>query len=490
MTLVEAQDFIDSAPPRPMGLEFELITPDGFEIATGESAHDTGIKIADVDDAGFPCVRHGTHLWLENGMRTHRDGDVWELDSSESLGSKSLAISGEALLQTAAAIANGDKVKAKCGNGTIYYSGGNFSPSPEGVDGAYNVRSVHLNLTTIKRREGWIIDSGDLLAGHYATAVWAGAGMLTPNGFSILQRQDRVGVIVRKHVGMDNDDVVESAYLRLERRIGEASRSTYANFAQYAAASLVARIYEHQDKFTDKENLDFMSHLLKEPVYDLPIIGQDLTFRQRLWCNDGQQRSALQIQQLYIDRVNALIAKGVRLPEDELRGLACWQKLVTLTSGCNLLAGNVLAQLKEPSQYMHWALRARIIALCNKNPNPDNPEEWLSSNPALNNQSLQLERIHPVDAMGRVAVKSAAEIIPDFEAKVQARMRTGDGRGIGRGLVIAALKASPVDHRPIIRWNKIHAGRMPAAVRLDPHDPVPPQEILDYISRVNAGALF
>lgn len=425
----------ETPPPRVIGEEYELTHQNSFAIGSLTSAQ--------MAEAGFPNAKTTSkNFWLTNGTNHHTELDsLWEASTAEGLGPREAVLNGSATLATVRAIASSSLIKGLHPDLEVYFCGGSYyAPLPKDPKStppvpSYAKRSVNLNLMSIEGLPSDAFSAKEILNTHYLTALWAGVGMLAPNGFQILQRD-----VTSRHTGPTitalkaGDDVISTAWLRAERRIGEANRSTYVNFAQYAAASLALRIYEHQGRFTQQENERFRGCMVADPTYELGRIAKDLTLNATMICVDGKERTSLQIQRIILERAKELSTK-ITLPPDELEGMAYWERLLDIMGSINLLDGDLDNQLKVPSRYMHWAMHLRHLGRHTDDPNK--PNTWSAYDRQLNLHSIRLSRIAPDDPLEKYAERTAQAIIPNFRDAVTERTEIpGQGRAMARRTLV------------------------------------------------------
>ncbi len=358
--------------------------------------------------AGFSAV-HGamTRVWLDNGASIHDEvGQHIELRTAESLGPREavLSVRGmirafQELLSTAYPVQlplkKGEPVPA-----TVHYHAGSYDHR-QGDQMGLQRRGFHLSLMAPAPRPDDQIKIHPLLGTYSATASWAGAGMLDGQGFRLLQKDgvtgynastsdDKRALVAVHHAQHASNDSVNQGWVRVERRVGDALRSTSAALADDAAASLALRIIEHQRIFSTKAKNELIGSLLVDPTEGLSVVSGDLTLQAVLACLDGQDRTALNIQEILLGHARQ-VSKEVELPEDEQLGIELWQIFIDTMRRSNPLE----ADIEEAAMIMHWALRMSYLARKTNKP----VTEWSGRDAPLNSRSLSLDLIYPIDPL-------------------------------------------------------------------------------------------
>lgn len=473
----------DQPPPRPIGTEYELVTPleFGIHFMTQE----------DVARAEFPNIRFGNRAWLRNGILSYKDaGETWEVCTPEDLGPEASTLGAAAAIATAGAITQSNAAKeaynsqlrkaAKPESKTgphVYLTAGNYFPMLGDPEPVYAHRAVNLNLQTFELEERGVFTCQNLLDAHWSTALWAGAGILTPNGFRLLQRDIHLRHNSQREITRikANEGTVAGPQIRVERRIGEANRSVEVIFAEHASASLVLRIYEHQHRFSKKANLKLLESLPKEPLEALPHLSSDLSFTHKIPCRDDKERTWVEIQRILIGRARELSGK-VQLDPAELRGLDQWEHLVNLMASCDLTGGDLGEALIGPSKHFHWAVRMRHLQRHVKE--PEKPQEWSVNEPGLNELSLAIDRIAQVDPLGKFALRTGESVIPGFAERLKERMAMpGEGRSRARGELIALALGDMISIQTL-GWNNFMLGDGSKYELNDPHSSELPDGVI------------
>ncbi|WP_406711632.1 depupylase/deamidase Dop [Trueperella pyogenes] len=206
------------------------------------------------------------------------------------------------------------------------------------VDGKGAAYGTHENYTVSRN-----VDFTDII--RYLTPffvtrpILCGAGRLglgqrsRQPGFQISQRAD----YVENDVGLEttfNRPIINTrdephADARLYRRLhvigGDANQFDVSNLLKVGTTSLVLWMLEQE---TVPLGLD--SLVLFEPVRATWEISHDPTLRRRVDMQDGSQRTAIEIQQIYLDAVRAAVADRGEMDFDTQEVLQIWQEVLDL----------------------------------------------------------------------------------------------------------------------------------------------------------------
>jgi hypothetical protein len=440
------------APPRLMGEEYELHPNAGFNF--------NGVSTDTLAGAGFIVVRcvppivgaRNLHAWLDNGYRFHNEiGNHWEVAIWERQGPRDMVEGGLGALATAKHIADQPQVEKDFPKLTLYFNGGSYFTGSYG-DTDYKPRSVQLNLLTNQETlaSNNTLKLETVLGSHWATASWAGAGLLTPTGFQLFQRTNNGDQkFFRAH---KNDDTTTSGTLRIERRVGEGNRSVLVNFAQYTSASVLTRVVEHEDLFSEAENKELMGSMPHHAFRAMQDVSKDLTLKATIGCVDGKQRTAREIQRILLDRARQLSEKIV-LPDDEIEGLKAWETLLDVMDRTDPIAGEIL----ETAMVLHWGVRMKhLMRHANElGIDPYAAQRWSASNPRLNAQSLGLDRVHPVDPLEAFARRTAEGIVSASVVTAVPREPSPYTRGRTRAEIMRLAHDGRLPSIRQILWRKI-----------------------------------
>jgi proteasome accessory factor A len=249
-----AEEFRNGAPPRIMGSETEYTT-DAVPFDRGLQRYIDGIET-------YRCESRddGADLWLENGARLYLDsggtlGTMLEYATPECIGATEVAtheIAGERIVQAyaekaAVAMSNPgydvtDKVYKRSGYADIRHAEVRvFEPLTSGhhenyatpINGAARYNALRIGSYLCSR------------------AVWAGAGLVTMNGYELSQKtaamdfhsNTKTAAYGRKPAFMI--DSSEDPPRRLEIRVGDGNMIPSSIRRKYAVTSFVLRMIEH-----------------------------------------------------------------------------------------------------------------------------------------------------------------------------------------------------------------------------------------------------
>lgn len=418
------EDFRTGMPPRIMGDELELrpsagILVDRMEPPVFQAA---GLDAYRADSAVV-------QVWFDNGASLKDEaGQHIEGRTAESLGPRDAAISMRALLvmtQTLMALTYKVNLPIQTNSRppTLHNHAASYDHrrNIRRGNGEYALerRGYHLSLMSPLPREGDRLTIDELLEAHTVTSPWAGAGLLTAEGFRLVQKDKATSFsasTARKNTGMvaihypdhEDNDSVPDGFVRVERRMGDALRSTIADFAQKAAASLVLRVVEHQHVLTPGYIDELLGSLPKDKRQTFILVSGDLTLKKTILCNDGRERTWRNIQEVLHGAAKLVLEKSDSTQPDELQGLDLWEQLVEIMAHSNPSKGEV----DEASGYLHWAARMRLLQRHTDLP----PGMWNAAEQTdLNLRSLASDLVFPLDHMARYAEHTAAGIMTEEE---------------------------------------------------------------------------
>lgn len=172
---------------------------------------------------------------------------------------------------------------------------------------------------------------------HLATrAVFAGAGSVAFGGGALIrvaQRPPFLRELARIHDGGDARPIFELRApffapldaLRRQRRLhvlsGDANLCEWALWLRVASTALVLEAIEAEPEGWPE---------LADPLEALRRVGADPELRERLELRDGSAACALEIQRLYLARVETVLALGPELAPWKRRALARWRETLDL----------------------------------------------------------------------------------------------------------------------------------------------------------------
>lgn len=311
-------------------------------------------------------------VWLVNGSRLYVDGFRDEVDhvskleycTPELLGPKrfigAVRASEEVIPKLVQAIPGQLDLH-------VMRRGGIANSKGQTVTSAF-----HLNLSVTKEM---VEDPRALiLETHFATQVYAWAGMVGPEGYLLSQKASGIGKGIRYDktvegnatriggqkpmallLGHGQDEDIngrDSPFGRLEDRTKERS-TDWGTFMAAATTSLLLRVLEHPE-FTDlNERLQALA--LVDPVAVLHSASKDLSLRQTYELQNGRKMTAIQIQSQMAQVVRELAGR-IRLPADEQWAIDQWIEICL-----DLETVARTRQTEIVANRIGWAMRKLIL---------------------------------------------------------------------------------------------------------------------------------
>ncbi len=481
--LYTPEDFRTGMPPRIMGDELELRPSAGVTVNRMP-------RPTTFERAGFGTFYRGNpvhQVWLDNGASIKDEaGNHLEGCGPESLGPRDAAISRRALLvtiQTLLALAYPVKLPIKKGSSppTLYDHAASYDDRPDIVRGKdehpLERRGYHLNLLSPLPRVEDPIPLEELLEAHTVTSPWAGAGFLSDIGFRLVQKDQITryaassahngkGIVVVHYPGHSSNDSVPDGFVRVERRTGEALRSTIADFTQKAAASLILRVVEHQNVLNHDYIVSLMGSLPKNKKEAFLIASGDLTLRETILCNDGQKRTALDIQEILHSAAKLVIEKSDDPQPDEVTGLDLWERFVAVMKRSNPAEGDIA----EAARTQHWAARIKLLLKHTDLP----PTRWRARlHHDLNLRSLMSDLVYPFDHMARYAERTAAGIMTEQEVAQRVYVPPHTRAAARRELIRRHNDPNDAFAIQILTW--LYTKANDKVSRFNPYDTRPPE---------------
>lgn len=363
-----------------------------------------------------------SEVWLVNGSRLYVDGfhdDVehvskLEYCTPELLGPKRFV----------GAVRASEKVIPKLVqaipgqlNLHVMRRGGMANSKSQTVTSAF-----HLNLSVTKEL---VEDPRALiLETHFATQVYAWAGMVGPEGYLLSQKASGIGKGIRYDKTVEGDatriegqkpmalllghgqdkDVNDpnSPFGRLEDRTKERS-TDWGTFMAAATTSLLLRVLEHPE-FTDL-NQRLQALALVDPVGVLHSASKDLSLRQTYELQDSRKMTAIQIQSQMAQIVREL-ASRIQLPADEQWAVDQWIKICR-----DLEAVARTRQIELVADRIGWAMRKLVL-------NKAGQTDLQSSNLKALRICMGIDQLTPLDPRynrRRIEEKIGVSIVTDQE---------------------------------------------------------------------------
>jgi proteasome accessory factor A len=258
-----------------------------------------------------------SNVFLENGARlyldvgSHPEYATPECDSVRSVVAHDKA--GERILENLVEQAE-QRLHEEGIAGSIYLFKNN-------TDSAGNSYGSHENY--LVARVGEFQKLADTLIPFLVTRqIFAGAGKMlsTPRGavYSISQRAEHIweglsSATTRSRPIINSRDEPHAdaeRYRRLHVIVGDSNMSEYAVWLKVATADLVLRMIEAGTVMRDLS--------LDNPIRAIREISHDMTCRRRVKLAGGREMSALEIQQVYFERVSQFLESHGSDPETDL----------------------------------------------------------------------------------------------------------------------------------------------------------------------------
>ncbi len=159
--------------------------------------------------------------------------------------------------------------------------------------------------------------------------VFAGAGKVlqTPRGpiFSLAQRAEHIwegvsSATTRSRPIINTRDEPHAdaeRFRRLHVIVGDSNMSEYTSWLKVATCDLVLRMLEDQTVMRDLS--------LDNPIRAIREISHDLTGTRRIRLATGREMSALEIQQVYLERVERYLASSNEVDDEAKRVAGEWR---------------------------------------------------------------------------------------------------------------------------------------------------------------------
>jgi proteasome accessory factor A len=162
--------------------------------------------------------------------------------------------------------------------------------------------------------------------------VFAGAGKVlqTPRGavFSLAQRAEHIwegvsSATTRSRPIINTRDEPHAdaeRFRRLHVIVGDSNMSEYTGWLKVATTDLVLRMLEDQVVMRDLT--------LDNPIRAIREISQDVTGTRRVRLANGREMSALEMQELYLERVERYVASSGDTDEEAKRVVGEWRHVL------------------------------------------------------------------------------------------------------------------------------------------------------------------
>ena len=162
--------------------------------------------------------------------------------------------------------------------------------------------------------------------------VFAGAGKVlqTPRGtiFALAQRAEHIwegvsSATTRSRPIINTRDEPHAdaeRFRRLHVIVGDSNMSEYTTWLKVATCDLVLRMLERQAVLREMS--------LDNPIRSIRDISHDLTGTRLVRLANGRELSALQIQQVYLERVERFVAADAESTDEDRRVLAAWRDVL------------------------------------------------------------------------------------------------------------------------------------------------------------------
>jgi len=162
--------------------------------------------------------------------------------------------------------------------------------------------------------------------------VFAGAGKVlqTPRGtiFALSQRAEHIwegvsSATTRSRPIINTRDEPHAdaeRFRRLHVIVGDSNMSEYTTWLKVATCDLVLRMLERQTVLREMS--------LENPIRSIRDISHDLTGTRRLRLANGRELSALDIQQVYLDRVERFLATDPEATDTDRAVVSAWRDVL------------------------------------------------------------------------------------------------------------------------------------------------------------------
>ncbi|MGA1592988.1 MAG: proteasome accessory factor PafA2 family protein, partial [Candidatus Nanopelagicales bacterium] len=204
-------------------------------------------------------------------------------------------------------------------------------------------------------------------------------------------------------------------YRRLHVIIGDANMSDVANLLKIGTTSLVLKLLEDSD-------LDDFELELDAPLEALKMVSQDLELKKKLKLKNGKYLTAIEIQYVFLERVQHHLEKIDEIDPDTQETLNWWQEILDLLREDIFLTVN----------YLDWVAKLNLIQNIKSRDNL----KWSDS--VLQMLDLQYADLNPNRSLARL-----------LERKGSLKRLVGDAE------IIAAVKFPPISTRAWFRGQSL-----------------------------------
>jgi len=204
-------------------------------------------------------------------------------------------------------------------------------------------------------------------------------------------------------------------YRRLHVIIGDANMSDVANLLKIGTTSLVLKLLEDSD-------LDDFELELDAPLEALKMVSQDLELKKKLKLKNGKYLTAIEIQYVFLERVQQHLEKIDEIDPDTQETLNWWQEILDLLREDIFLTVN----------YLDWVAKLNLIQNIKSRDNL----KWSDS--VLQMLDLQYADLNPNRSLARL-----------LERKGNLKRLVGDAE------IIAAVKFPPISTRAWFRGQSL-----------------------------------
>ena len=185
--------------------------------------------------------------------------------------------------------------------------------------------------------------------------VFAGAGKVlhTPRGplFTLAQRAEHIwegvsSATTRSRPIINTRDEPHAdaeRFRRLHVIVGDSNMSEYTGWLKIATCDLVLRMLEDEAVVRDMT--------LDNPIRAIREISHDITGRRRVRLANGRELSALDIQEVYLERVERFIAASGDTTDEDRHVLAQWEYVL----------GQLRADPSTLSRKLDWVAKHQLI---------------------------------------------------------------------------------------------------------------------------------
>lgn len=331
---------------RIFGLETEFgltcAAPEGKGLAAEDAARYLFRKVVAWGRSSNVFLGNGARLYLDVG--SHPEYATAECDDLSELIAQDKA--GERILESLAEDAQ-ERLQADGIDGRIHLFKNN-------LDSAGNSYGCHENYLIRRRRD--FARMADVLVPFLITRqILTGAGhiRIMPGGtqYCFSQRADHLweatsSATTRSRPIINTRDEPHAdpdLYRRLHVISGDSSMSQTTTLLKVGMTDLVLRMLEAGRIFGDLT--------VENPVRALRDISRDITGRAPVAMADGSQRTAIEMQEFYLDRAREFVAGNEGAPHDQ-QVLELWSRgLTALRTG----------DLRPVERDLDWVIKKRLL---------------------------------------------------------------------------------------------------------------------------------